>query len=448
MSALEASALEASVLEASVLEGTAASRALRLWLAQSLLAVAFLAPPTAAQSSGASGKVSGHLKTQVLSALYSEESVFDQLFGSASFDENLDLRLNLSARKGKWDFAADLQIAALYGDSIEALSSLGVGPLLRGPFPEDDLRLFDFTKVQREGQRGAWLTRLDRFSVGYTGSKAVLRLGRQAVTWGNGFVFTPMDIFNPFDPTAIDKEYKAGDDMIYGQWLRDRGDDLQAVVVARRDPTTGEVEQDRGSAALKYHQFWGAGEVDFLVAEHYDQTLLGVGGNRSLGGAVVRADVVATEIGDSWTTQAVANLSYSWVAAGKNMNGLLEAFYNGFGQSGGRYSPSDLTSNQELLERVDRGELFNLGRLYAAASVTIEVTPLFLVTPNVFWNLEDPSALFQLVWQNDLQQDLVLQGAISVPVGPSGSEYGGIEAGLDRFLSNDASLFLQLAWYF
>jgi len=37
------------------------------------------------------------------------------------------------------------------------------------------------------------------------------------LSWGNGLVFSPMDIVNPFDPTAVDTEYKAGDDMLYGQ---------------------------------------------------------------------------------------------------------------------------------------------------------------------------------------------------------------------------------------
>ena len=32
-------------------------------------------------------------------------------------------------------------------------------------------------------------------------------------------MFNAMDIFNPFDPAAVDTEYKVGDDMFYGQYL-------------------------------------------------------------------------------------------------------------------------------------------------------------------------------------------------------------------------------------
>ncbi len=91
--------------------------------------------------------------------------------------------------------------------------------------------------------------------MGYTGDKAVARFGRQALTWGNGMIYTPMDILNPFDPAAVDKEYKLGDDMLYGQYARDNGDDLQGVVVFRRNLETGDVDQDWSSFALKYHGF-------------------------------------------------------------------------------------------------------------------------------------------------------------------------------------------------
>jgi hypothetical protein len=38
-----------------------------------------------------------------------------------------------------------------------------------------------------------------------------------------------MDLVNPFDPASIDTEYKAGDDMLYVQYLQDNGNDMQAA---------------------------------------------------------------------------------------------------------------------------------------------------------------------------------------------------------------------------
>jgi hypothetical protein len=109
----------------------------------------------------------------------------------------------------------------------------------------------------------------------------------------------------------------------------------------------------------------------------------------------------------------------------------------------------DLLRNPDLLRRVARGETFTLARNYLAASATIEMNPLFLLIPTLFVNLDDPSALAQLVTQCDLKQDLLFIAALNIPIGPDGSEYGGIESSIDgRYFSSGPGVFAQLAWYF
>ena len=65
------------------------------------------------------------------------------------------------------------------------------------------------------------------------------RIGRQAVTWGNGFLFNPMDLFNPFAPTQIDRDYKIGDDMIFTQFPLKQTGDLQLLYVPRLALSSG-----------------------------------------------------------------------------------------------------------------------------------------------------------------------------------------------------------------
>ena len=60
--------------------------------------------------------------------------------------------------------------------------------------------------------------------------------------------------------------------------------------------------------------------------------------------------------------------------------------------------------------------------------VTVEVTPLWLVTPNVFMNVADPSALLQVVVQHSLGDNLPFLAAANLQLGPPGSEFGGIAA--------------------
>ena len=79
----------------------------------------------------------------------------------------------------------------------------------------------------------------------------------------------------------------------------------------------------------------------------------------------------------------------------------------------------------------------------------VEMTPLWLLTPNVFVNASDGSFLAQLVSSYDLKQNWQLLAAISVPVGAAGTEYGGIDSGVaGKQLSTELNLFAQLAWYF
>jgi hypothetical protein len=200
---------------------------------------------------------------------------------------------------------------------------------------------------------------------------------------------------------------------------------------------------------VKYHGFWASHEYDVLVAGHYGDMVIGLGASTDLGGAVWRSDLLWNNSDSGSVFTAVTGISYSWVSAGHNWTGFMEYYYNGFGQTDGDYSAAGLAGNPELLQRLARGELFNLARHYLGASLTLEVTPLLNFTPNLFINITDPSALAQLVVSYDWKQDLQLLTALGFPIGPGGSEYGGIDAGeTGLYISSGPSLFAQLAWYF
>ena len=409
-----------------------------------VIAVAF---PGAALPQETEYDFGGHIKGRLLGQSFPDNSAFKQLLGSSALDIESDLRLNFEASKGRWSFDAAYQLFAGYGDRINAAGLLPGG--LGNRLPNDDHRFFNLTATIDDEGKFVALHRLDRLSVGYANDKAVVRLGRQALSWGNGLIFSPMDIVNPFDPTTVDTEYKAGDDMLYAQYLRDNGDDIQFSYVARRDIVSGDLESDQSTTAVKYHGIAGDAEYDLLVARNYGETTLAVGGNRSIGGAIWRGDLVVTDAASGSKVQLVTNLSYSWIWGGKNVSGVVEYYFDEYGQKDGRYDSSSLAQNPELLQRLVRGQSFTIGRHYVAGGLMIEMTPLWILAPNLFANVEDGSALLQIVTRNNLSEEMEFIGALNIPIGPDGSEYGGIA--LDTpgvFLSTDASLFAQLAWYF
>ena len=393
--------------------------------------------------------LTGRISPQAAVTTYPSSSVFSDVFGSSSVNTSFDARVVFGLDHGGFNLDIDYQLIGVWADRLELSRELPPELAVLYPhLPSDRARLFDLTHVFNDAGKTATLQRLDRLVVGITTDRVVVRAGRQAITWGNGLVFNAMDIFNPFDPAAVDKEYKTGDDMLYAQVLRSNGDDLQGVMVVRRNPISRDVEADQCSLAAKYHHTGPSWEVDALAARHYGDTLVGFGANLSVGGGVVRGDLVVADTDDGVIPSMVASWSQSWTWGGTNVSGLVETFYNGFGQTGGCDVPACLADNPELSKRLARGELFNLGRYELALSAVVEVTPLFLLTPNVFINLQDPSALLQLVFQNDLRENLMLWSAITVPIGADGTEYGGPATSLPgRFLSTGPGASLQLVWY-
>ena len=186
-----------------------------------------------------------------------------------------------------------------------------------------------------------------------------------------------------------------------------------------RDPLTGDADADAGTVALKYHGFAGENEYDLLVAEDRDRTVVGAGGTRSIGGAILRGDLVVTDTPGDTRVELVTNVSYSWTWNEKNVSGAAE-YYNDDGD------------NQ-----------------YLAGSLMIEMSPLWMLTPTVIANVDDTSALLQVITQYSLSDNMTFLGSVNVPLGADGTEFGGPESAIpDRYLSFEVGVFAQLAWYF
>ncbi len=392
----------------------------------------------------------GHAKYQFTQGAYRNAALAAVTADRTPADHAVDLRLKAEKRSGPWETLVHYELLGLYGDSLAARRTLaGLGyPVVAGAtgLPQDDRRLLDLTRDLSDGQQYAAVQRLDRLSLGYLGESGVLRVGRQAISWGNGLVFQPLDIFNPFSPIAIDKDYKTGDDMLYGQRAFGGNSDIQAILVPRRDPVSGKPVSDQGSMAMKYHRTLAGNDVDVLLARHYDEPLLGVGVVRNVGGAVVRMDLALSDTAsDGRVSSVVINTDYSWVGYNRNMYGYLEYFHNGFGARAAHYA----LPPPALGARLARGELFTLGRDYLAAGVQTEISPLVNVYNGLILNLHDASGFYQLRGVYDYRQNLPLQAGINLPYGGRGSEYGGVSTVPGGAVVAPArSVYVRGAYYF
>jgi hypothetical protein len=409
----------------------------------------------ATSGTGRFGSWGGHLKLRGAVSWIPDDSVFQSAGNDVFGDGYGELRIKNQFWLGSWgEFETHYELATAGGDTWTRSRELSGGEVswpgwTAGRPPSDERRLLNLTWIIADNDRGTVYHRLDRLCLTWRPAWGTVRVGRQAVSWGNGMIFNPMDIFNPFAPTDFERDYKVGDDLLSVEAPLGGAGSVQVLAVPRREPSSGDVRADQSSLAGKWHFARGTTEFDLMAAAHYGEAVLGGGAVGYAGGAAWRVNVTWTRVDDSprlrgfWS--AVANLDYSWTWGGKNSYGFVEAYYNGLG--GPPYT--EALADPALADRLLRGELYTLGRMYLDGGLQVEVHPLCNLFFTAIVNADDPSAVFQprAVW--DAGSNLQFTVGANLYAGARGSEFGGIEVpGSDRYLRYPATLYVWLTRFF
>lgn len=338
----------------------------------------------------------------------------------------LTSRLKLKERWGSWEGEGHLALIAQEGGARGGLLSLT--PNLNRATEALPLRW----QVIDEGGASA-LMRVDRLTLSYELDAVRLKVGRQALSFGQGRAFTPLDRVSPFSPASVDREYKPGVDALRldGYW----GVAGEWTMVASARSGWGIYDAVLGARAQDSFEGWDIGLVG-----------LWVGGDLVAGLSVASALGAFSGFGDlSWTWRAEhgplaeadeargvsadfirgsLGVEGSWAMGGGG--GLsLELAWLGDGVS----QPSELVSAR-LDPRVISGERWLLGRAYGALSLTQSLTPLLRAALTLIHNLEDRSALLgsSLSW------------SISDEASASLGSYFGVGEGVNPQLSPQSEL--------
>ena len=93
----------------------------------------------------------------------------------------------------------------------------------------------DLTWTLEDGPRHENIQRFDRLARRIPRRTLGRDVGRDAISWGSGIVFQPLDIFAPFAPTTVDRDYKPGEDLVKVDGVTEHGSDWQLLGVFRRN---------------------------------------------------------------------------------------------------------------------------------------------------------------------------------------------------------------------
>ena len=396
----------------------------------------FATAATFGHASEFDARVKWHTTTQRLPA---GDAQRDATGESKPLDHGADLRLLWRRSFGSVTVEVDHTTTYLVGDSIDAGDS---GPTFDQTPTGDERRLLDLTWEVDRGNSHRLLHRFDRLALKYRTPRWAVTVGRDAVSWGSGLVFHPMDLFNPFAPTTVDQDYKAGDDLIRIERLFDNGSDLELLAVARH----GEVDDDTASVAFKYRALMGSSELDLLAGRHYGGKVVGLGLRAPIGGALLRSDLIAVDDGAGWTLSGVVNVDYSFPVAQSSVYAFAEYFRNGFGVAG---LPDDLDLLPDALTvRLRRGEAFTLMRDYVAVGAQFRWHALVNQNISVIANLHDASKVVLTAVGYDASDAVRLQVGVIKPMGGQGDEFGRLGVGDGLTVGGGARGYFRLVYFF
>lgn len=287
--------------------------------------------------------------------------------------------------------------------------------------------------------------RTDRLLIRYRFGKVDMTLGRQAVGLGNGMMFNPMDLVQPFSFATIDSEYKPGVDAFRVDGYLGMNGQVGLVTAYSGDWTVD------GLTAISYakHQA-GPTEISYILGAVRSDIVLGLGSSTALGAVGLHVDATVTVPEDEETepfVRAVAGV----FARPLMRSSLTTEFYM---QSLGAERPEDYLEFASS-DRYDRGELWLLGRYYASIVWGQELGPLVTANLSSTLNLEDGSAFLGPVLNYSISDEVqaVIGGFFGVGARPKSPEITSLLLGDNVDINSEfglypSSIFVQTRSYF
>ena len=225
--------------------------------------------------------------------------------------------------------------------------------------------------------------RTDRLYIKGSVGPIDLQIGRQPISFGNGFVFSPLDLVQPFSFATIDNEYKPGIDAVRLDGYIGMSTHITAVAAYADDwDVDGMTYVLNGSTTI------GWTDLSIFLGKVRSDNVLGVGVVSSIGPVGIHSDISYT-IPDSDTEDPFVR-----TVVGAMHKPFEKSTINGelYYQSLGKSNPEDYLEFSQS-ERFGRGEIWLMGQSYVSVAWSQELTPLVQGNLSVIGNLNDQSTM-------------------------------------------------------
>lgn len=323
------------------------------------------------------------------------------------------------------DAAYEQRLVVSSGDP--ALAGLGALPA-DAPAP---YRLAQLDGQLAAGASFAWRQELDRLAVAYKGARINATVGRQAIGWGRGTVFSAVDLFAPFSPLELDREWRRGIDAVRTELAITPQLSTDAVAAFGED-------LDSSTFAARVRGYRGAFDFELIGGWRARDLVAGVTSSAPIGDAELHGELAVFRapeplpaggsLGDRTAIKALGGGSYRLDIA----NGILllaEYHYSGFGAAHTR-DVIALLRDPRFTARFTRGDTQILGRHALALVASYEASPELELGLRWLQSPVDGSGVVTPTATARLSDRMTVIGAMYVPygAGPAGpmleSEYG------------------------
>ena len=250
-----------------------------------------------------------------------------------------------------------------------------------------DATLWNFMSTEVHYQNNAVISnaditishRMDRLNATFDNDAIRLTVGRQAISYGSGRIWSPIDMIGAFSPTDIDREYKQGVDAIKLGYSLGSLSQIQAVVAPRDN-------WDQTRMLVYGHSTISKLEYSLIVGDIYNDGVFGGDLQIDVFDAGLRTEYTYTITeGDPNYASIVAGLDYQF-QTGPYV--LAEYYYNGIGAT-------DVSNYNQIIQKKQYQEarVFNLGKHYGALMMGYDITGIISVSLLGIMNLNDHSML-------------------------------------------------------